>query len=781
MVVSTSWARWARFGLLGVILASRLVLGTIYSLVQPPLESNDETGHSAYVAYVAAHLALPPPGGELTPYFGEGHQPPLYYVVPGIIGHIFGIAGEYQPPMNPFFLSGNGEHGINAAVHIPAVEAWPWHDGLLLLHIARFWSVLLGVIAVWLTYIIGRWCFPRSPIVPLAGAAFAAFLPTSLGVTDAVTNDALVPVTFGLAFLCSLRLISEPRLRWAVLFGTATGMSLLTKNSALILLPYACCIFGLIWWKNRNWQHILWLACAFACIVLLVAGWWYLRNFLLYGHWITDRKQTSAIINSLGLQPKVVAYSLRESFAVRLIAYTFQSYWALLGWGTIAAPNQVYWGLFILSLLALFGLVRYVVGGLLEERRGILRRQWLVAGGAQEGRVPSPGLGAVGMLVFFSIAMIPEPLYRAIFYEAPTLVPGRYLFGALTTTSLLLGLGLSTLIKRWPWASLLAGAGLLGLAIWMIPAKIIPAYAAPRPLSAEAAAHLPHPVDVVYGGAMHLVGFDIREHSVAPGGVLHVTLYWQAIRPMHRAYTVGVHVVDALGHDLGESNGFPGHGNLGTPLWQVGQTYADRYSVPVARDVRGPILGHIVVGVVYQELTPTSRQLTHRTSLPLVATNSAGQPVTPLLGRFRIGGAPLVSRATPVAVFGGNFELLRATAQPELTQHRIGVQLVWESGAPHLPRYVVTVQLLSARGQLVAQARDAEPHGGLYPTDIWLDHEVVRDAVVIPIPDHMVAGIYTVIVGVYPLGRPTDRLSVRTRAFDSGPENTVKVGTFTLS
>jgi hypothetical protein len=81
----------------------------------------------------------------------------------------------------------------------------------------------------------------------------------------------------------------------------------------------------------------------------------------------------------------------------------------------------------------------------------------------------------------------------------------------------------------------------------------------------------------------------------------------------------------------------------------------------------------------------------------------------------------------------------------------------------------------------VAQARDAEPHGGLYPTDIWLDHEVVRDAVVIPIPDHMVAGIYTVIVGVYPLGRPTDRLSVRTRAFDSGPENTVKVGTFTLS
>ncbi|MCL4541009.1 MAG: glycosyltransferase family 39 protein, partial [Chloroflexi bacterium] len=416
MVVSTIWPRWARFGLLGVILVSRLVLGTVYSLAQPPLESHDETGHSTYVAYIAAHLALPPPGGKLTPYFGEGHQPPLYYIVPGIIGYVFGITGEYQPPMNPFFLSGNGEHGINAAVHIPAVEAWPWHDGLLLLHIARFWSVLLGVIAVWLTYVIGRWCFPRSSIVPLAGAAYAAFLPTSLGVTDAVTNDALVPVTFGLTFLCSLRLISEPRLRWSVLFGIATGASLLTKNSALILLPYACCIFGLIWWKNRNRQRILRLAFAFAFVVFLVAGWWYLRNFLLYGHWITDRTQTSAIINSLGLQTKEVAYSLHESFAVRLITYTFQSYWVLVGWGTIAAPRQVYWGLFVLSLLTLFGLVRYVVSDLLARRREGIQQRGLIAVGAQgESAYPSE-LGAVGMLAFFSAAMIPEPLYRAIFY-----------------------------------------------------------------------------------------------------------------------------------------------------------------------------------------------------------------------------------------------------------------------------------------------------------------------------------------------------------------------------
>jgi len=82
--------------------------------------------------------------------------------------------------------------------------------GLLLLHIARFWSVLLGGLAVLLAYLAGRLALPNRPWVALAGAAISAFVPTSLGVTDAVTNDALVPVTFGLALLAALALLRSP-------------------------------------------------------------------------------------------------------------------------------------------------------------------------------------------------------------------------------------------------------------------------------------------------------------------------------------------------------------------------------------------------------------------------------------------------------------------------------------------------------------------------------------------------------------------------------------------
>ncbi|HEV7216810.1 MAG TPA: hypothetical protein VGP33_17020, partial [Chloroflexota bacterium] len=196
----------AALWLLFLVVIGRLALGAAYSLLQPPLESHDETGHSAYVAHIAQNLTLPRPGGTTTP-FDEGHQPPLYYVVPGLIGHYIGVRGEYQPPLNAFFLSGDGSRGVNAAVHVPSAEAAPWHGGVLLLHIARFWSVLLGGLAVLLAFLAGRLALPGRPWVALAGAAISAFVPTSLGVTDAVTNDALVPVTFGLALLAALALL----------------------------------------------------------------------------------------------------------------------------------------------------------------------------------------------------------------------------------------------------------------------------------------------------------------------------------------------------------------------------------------------------------------------------------------------------------------------------------------------------------------------------------------------------------------------------------------------
>ncbi|HEY8744388.1 MAG TPA: hypothetical protein VIU62_14935, partial [Chloroflexota bacterium] len=431
--------------LLLLLILSRLTLGTAYSLIQPPLESHDETGHSAYVAYIAQYLTLPAPGGTLTPYFDEGHQPPLYYLVPGLIGHLIGAVGQYLPPMNAFFLSGDGSRGVNAAVHVPAAEAAPWHGGLLLLHLARFWSVLLGGLAVLLTFLTGRLALPGRPWVALAGAAISAFVPTSLGVTDAVTNDALVPVTFGLALLAALAMLRSPGVGPAMRVGLAIGLSLLTKNSALALLPFALLILLMLCWKQRRVGDFLRWGSALFGSAAIVAGWWYLRNRLLFGHWITDRTEGSSLINNPAFQGTAVLHSASGSFVGRLVTYTFRSFWVLIGWGTLGAPDRVYSVLLGLTLLSLAGLLWLTVKGVIRHRTTYV-----------PGSLPD-WLGAT-VLAIFCLAMLPEPLYRAIYYEAPTLVPGRYLFGAIGAAGLLLALGLSAFTQRLP--ALLATPGI---------------------------------------------------------------------------------------------------------------------------------------------------------------------------------------------------------------------------------------------------------------------------------------------------------------------------------
>jgi 4-amino-4-deoxy-L-arabinose transferase-like glycosyltransferase len=731
--------------LLSFIVVARLALGAAYCLLQPPLESHDETGHAAYVDHIAQDLTLPEPGGLLTPYFDEGHQPPLYYVVPGLVGHLLGLGGQYQPPMNPFFLNGDGSRGVNAAVHVPSVEAFPWHGGLLLLHIARFWSVLLGGVAVLLTYLAGRLALPGRPWVALAGAAIAAFVPTALGVTDAVTNDALVPVTFGLSLLTALAMLRSPTVGRAVWFGVAVGLSLLTKNSALALLPFAVFILVLAWWPKRRPPALVQWGSAFFASVVIVAGWWYLRNRLLFGHWITDRTETSDIINNPAFKGTAVLHSASGSFVGRLVTYTFRSFWALIGWGTLGAPDRVYDVLLAFTLLCLVGLVWLLVSAVARRRAGVAKTA-----------MPPSWRGAAVLAVFF-LVMLPEPLYRAIYYEAPTLVPGRYLFGAIGAVGLLLALGLSAFARRLPALLAVPGVALAALSLWLLPNVVVPAYAAPAPIPIGAT--VPNPVDVVFG-SMHLIGYRVDEESVPPGGIVHVTLYWRALRPMATSYTVGVHVVDAGGRVLGGVDGLPGRGNLGTPLWQVGPTYADPYELTVAADAPMPQMGRLVVGVEQQVLDPQPNHPGYLRPIALAATDSAGHPLTPFLGRFRIGEPVTAQGGVPQYRLGADLGLVSiAIVPPAAGADTLQVRLRLRALRAPLSRLVLFAHLLGPDGKDIGGA-DVEPLDGHYPTDLWPAGETVDDTLTIKLPSGVPTGTTRLEIGAYPQGQPQSRLPV---------------------
>ncbi|MBL8116465.1 MAG: glycosyltransferase family 39 protein [Anaerolineae bacterium] len=92
------------------------------------------------------------------------------------------------------------------------------------------------------------------------------------------------------------------------------------------------------------------------------------------------------------------------------------------------------------------------------------------------------------------------------------------------------------------------------------------------------------------------------------------------------------------------------------------------------------------------------------------------------------------------------------------------IRLEWMTEAPLDKRYKVFVQLLNSGGVLVAQ-RDAEPAGNSRPTTSWTPDEIIIDPHGLSLPSELSPGMYQVIVGLYDIDDPGQRLLVRGRTY----------------
>ena len=215
--------------MLTFLLTARLILGLAYSIAIPLGEAPDEADHHAYAAYIAHEHRLPE-GAWMT----QAKHPPLYHALAALVAGPIG--------MDAGFLRANPDVGFtpdaapNFFIHT-TLERWPWRDGPLAMHLARLISVLAGVGLVAATYALGLAIWPGWPAGALAAAAFVAFLPESLFVGGAMSNDMLA------AFLATMALWAGLRSRrfWqAILTGILMGLGLWAKVSVAALWPVVC-------------------------------------------------------------------------------------------------------------------------------------------------------------------------------------------------------------------------------------------------------------------------------------------------------------------------------------------------------------------------------------------------------------------------------------------------------------------------------------------------------------------------------------------------------------
>ena len=728
--------RRAERTVLFLILAVFTALGVTYSVVVPPFEASDEKWHYPMVKYVADNGALPVqvPGVE-TPWRQEGSQPPLYYALAAAATFWIDTSDvDVVRHLNPHVDPGATPDGnVNLAVHRPAWESFPWRGTVLAIHLVRLLSVLMGVAAVYLTYLVARRVVPGEPALALGAAAIHAFTPMYVFISGSVNNDNLVVPLSNLALLLMITLIDpkskiqNPKslfVRYLTL-GCVLGLAALAKTSSLALTLLTALVVVARAVRRRSWQEFLVGGLATLVPFVAISGWWFLRNLRLYG----DLTGLNVFTDILGTRdvPADLAQLWRErhSFAA--------GYWGNFGGINVPMPAWVYEVLNTLAILAALGLLVLFIRKLVGAGRDLVIGHWSFV-----------------MCCLWGLGVfVPWLGWARVTWSSQ----GRLIFSAITTWSLLLAVGLAGWLPRscGRWVMAACACFLLGLVAVAPFAWIAPAYALPEPLTDAQVAAIPHRMDVGFGVAdaaagapvdvMRLLGYHLETETTRPGGQVVVTLYWEALAPTDRDYTVFVHLLGEGDLLVAQRDTFPGLGLLSTTWLAPGFRWADQYVLHVPATSYALDVAQIEIGLY--DAAAGER---------LAAVAPGGEQIGDNVRFGRVEVRPVPGDIpNPISVnFGDRMALVGYDIDERVIQPGdvVTLTLYWRGLRRMDADYTVSAQLVDA-GQRKAAQRDGWPLEGAAPTAAWELSQMLIDPYTLEVFPDAPPGVYDVRVAVY--------------------------------
>jgi 4-amino-4-deoxy-L-arabinose transferase-like glycosyltransferase len=344
-----SWAPLAVILALFVVLGSQFISKTPYReggyLMNQPnsdgtwayaadIGAPDERQHANYIARIAdgGGLAVLKPGAEDLYESYQAHQPPLYY-----------------------WLGAGWAKLTNAD-----------HETLEGGRKLRWLNLLIGAGTIVGFYYLVFWGTGRRE--PALAAAAFGLMPMHIALSAAVSNDPL------LILLCTWTLAATAwamadgwSLKRALLIGGLAGLALITKTSALALVPAigAAFIVSAIQSKRRS-EKVNWslFGVAAGLALMIVIPWW-LRNQQLYGDPLAMSVFKEAFTGNPTAEPFIERLGFFGYFKVVYIL-AMQSFVGVFGYMDIfvlehqglGAVNRFYWGsLLIIGILKILGLV----------------------------------------------------------------------------------------------------------------------------------------------------------------------------------------------------------------------------------------------------------------------------------------------------------------------------------------------------------------------------------------------------------------------------------------
>lgn len=696
-----------------VILVAYVVLSIAYSLSSPLYEPTDELRHVRYVRHLIEYRALPVQHHDAPR--AQSHHPPLYYTMGALVSWWVPVTQDvyYEPPSNPHWTNRHWEvsnDNKNQYLHGPE-EHFPFQGITLLVYVVRWMTALLGAGAVWMTHRLGLEVFPDRPALAIGGAAILAFNPQFIYLSGAVNNDIPAALCGAAVILICIQLIRRgPNLRSDVMLGILYGLALLTKFHLLALLVPIELAYAWVAWRERNWRVFLRANAVILGLTAFIAGWWFWRNYQLYGDPTGIKK-----VNELwaGRPAEGNWWAIRQG-----LPYLWSSLWGRFGYGQLPLPQVIYRGLLIFCSLALGGY-------LLPQRNGASYPVMLLLG--------------VTCLVFVAVI-----LYYIMIQPAGAM--GRFLFPALPAFAILLAGGLQRFFTQrlvWPM-SIGVTAGMMALAIFTLVNVLAPAFATPRALSKPEIENVPNSVNFQFEHMARLIGYRISPTTLQPGETLNVTLYWQALNRTDFNHVVFVHLISEVGTMVAQRDTYPGLGRYPTTIWDPGVTFADTYRVHVPETAYAPDRATVQIGLYL----PGGPRLVTRDGQNTV-------PLSTIEIRPRPGGFPNPMHANfgdKIALVG--YTLNQRTAKPgEMLQ----LTLYWHALTSMEKDYQAFAHILGDDDQIWANSDILLTADGV-PTSHWENEQITKEKYTLTLVPTTPSDFYDIEVGLHAPG--SERLPV---------------------
>lgn len=380
--------------------------------------------------------------------FGHAPDEPLRYDIANFI-----YKYKQLPILGDSRLFVDGNYGVNysALPNFPYIISGVFMItfkgiGLPLSEVlfARLTSVLSGVGTVLFIYFICKKLFKDS-IIKYIAPVMVAFIPQFAFINSYVNQDAfMVFLSTVLIYLCIQGNESNWSFNVVIKVGLIGGFVLLSYINGYIIL-IAVLLYVLLTYNKII--SMLFLKKLGIClgIMLLISGWWFARNAVLYdGDFLglTTTKNYSEIHGKPELKPSVRKTYHSEGKNIidilgdnNWVTSSFKSFWGVLGWLNIFLPNKFYLMVEGLTGVFLIGLIKIIID-CIRKKISVNNCKFIL------------------ILIVNSIAAILLTLYYSVYndYQAQ----GRYVYPAFTAIMLLIFLSIYNMFNKKIAASIIS-------------------------------------------------------------------------------------------------------------------------------------------------------------------------------------------------------------------------------------------------------------------------------------------------------------------------------------